>query len=387
MRILYVGHTRFPTEKAHGKQIAEVCSAMATLGHTVTLVTPTVRTPITESPFRYYDIPENFTWVKLRCFDALHARLIPRPLAFAFSMWSYRRALRKHLQSASADILYCRAHVILPTLLKRNISTVIELHTLPQFGKKSFKRHCNGCVRVVALTSPMRRMLLIMGVDAARIMVEGDGVRTSFVNQPPSVQIVEERFRLQPVIGYVGSLIARNTLEKGVSVIIEAFALLKQRGMTFRGLIVGGPQSWKERYEKQAYHAGLDARDVVFTGHMPARDVPSIFLSADILVYPAPATQHPYFLRDTSPLKIFEYMAAMRPIITADLPPVRDILSEQSAWFFAPGDAEGLAAHIRYILLHPAEAHAKLIAAGALIPLHTWEKRMERILDLPHAVA
>ena len=226
---------------------------------------------------------------------------------------------------------------------------------------------------------------MVGGVDAAGVMVEGDGVRSSSVNPLPSVHVFEERFRLQPVIGYVGSLVARNTLEKGVRILIDAFAMLKQQGIPFRGLIVGGPKSWKERYERDAHHAGLSAEDIVFTGHMPAREVPSLMLSADILVYPAPATNHPYFQRDTSPLKLFEYMASMRPIITADLPPVRDILSEQSAWFFSPGDAEGLAAQIQYILLHPAEAHAKVVAAGMLIPLHTWEKRMERILHIENA--
>src|SRR3989344_1032524 len=382
MRILYIGHTRFPTEKAHGKQIAEVCSAMAALGHVVTLVTPTVRTPITESPFLYYNLPENFTWVKLTCFDALQARFVPRALAFLVGMWSYRRALKTYLRTAEADLLYCRSHVVLPMLLLKNIPTIIELHTLPRSRVRLFSQYCNRCVRVVALTSPMRRMLLIMGVDSSRILVEGDGVRSSSLSALPSLATFEERFQLQPVIGYVGSLVARNTLEKGVNVLIDAFVLLKQRGIPFRGLIVGGPESWKTRYEKEAHRKGLDVRVFLFTGHMPARDIPPLTLSADILVYPAPATQHPYFLRDTSPLKLFEYMAAMRPIITADLPPVRDILTETEAYFFPPGDAEGLADRIQYILLHAAETHAKVANAGSLVPLHTWEKRMERILQL-----
>jgi hypothetical protein len=74
MRIAYVTHTRFPTEKAHGGQIASVCHALSELGHTVTLFQPTVWNAITQDPYKYYGLPESFFYsavTALRCTEGI----------------------------------------------------------------------------------------------------------------------------------------------------------------------------------------------------------------------------------------------------------------------------------------------------------------------------
>ncbi len=386
MKILYVGHTRFPTEKAHGRQIAEVCGAMAGLGHAVTLVTPGVRTPITETPFTYYGIPQNFSWKRTESFDALHHPFIPQFLAFMIGIHSFRRTLRSFLSGNQFDLLYCRSHVVLPVLLASKIPTIIELHTLPHSGKRSFVNLCNRCARVVCLTTPMRDELVSLGVHADHIVVEGDAVRFSELRSVPPLTELKERFVSSPVIGYVGSLVARNSLEKGVGELIRAFAIMKGWGISFRGLIVGGPDSWKKRYEEDAGRLGLSGDIIIFTGHVPASSVSSFLQKCDLLVYPAPASRHPYFLRDTSPLKIFEYMAAGKPIVTADLPPIHDVLDSTTATFFRPGDPKDLAESIRRVLAEPDVSHAKAARARARVEQHTWERRMERILaTVPHS--
>src|SRR3989344_5204744 len=375
MRILYVGHTRFPTEKAHGKQIAEVCSAMAAIGHEVTLVTSGVYTPIKESPFQYYGIPENFRWEKLQSFDALHHPLIPQPLAFMLGMWSYRKALRSYLQNHHFDLLYCRSQAVLSVLLGSGMPSVIELHTLPGTMRKDFLRSCNRCARVVCLTSPMRQELFSAGVSSDRVIVEGDAVRADLLIQNHSNVTISK----VPVIGYVGSLVARNSLEKGVNVLIDALSILRKKGVSIRGLIAGGPKSWQEKYEEKSEKLGISSH-VSFLGHIPSSRVPEILSQCDILVYPAPRNFHPYFLRDTSPLKIFEYMASGIPIVTADLPPIHDILDETMATFCKPGDSEDLARAIEYVMNHRDEAKQKADTAKNRVKEHTWEKRMERIL-------
>ena len=81
-----------------------------------------------------------------------------------------------------------------------------------------------------------------------------------------------------------------------------------------------------------------------------------------------------------SPLKMFEYMAAGRPIVTSDLPTVRDVLSEKEAFFCIPGDAQSFQAAVRTVLEDRAEADRRTAAALSLVKEHIWEKRMARIL-------
>lgn len=379
MRILYVGHTRFPTEKAHGKQIAEVCSAMALLGHEVTLVTPTVHTPIDETPFAYYGVPEIFTWRQLKSFDALHNFLVPQSIAFMLGMWSYRRALRRSLKKYTFDLLYCRSQAVLSVLLHSKMPTMIELHTLPKAVRKDFIKDCNRCLRVVCLTAPMREELIFFGVDPHRMILEGDAVRSDVLADRKALSEEKPKLSRTRVIGYVGSFVARNTLEKGVNVLLVAISILHKKDMNVQCLIAGGPKSWQKKYEKLAEK--LDISSIIsFMGHVPALKVPILLSQCDILVYPAPASNHPYFLRDTSPLKIFEYMASGKPIVAADLPPIRDILDETCTAFSTPGDAEDLARALEYVIADPVAALKRALTARKRVEEHTWEKRMQRIL-------
>src|SRR3989344_1147602 len=165
MRITYVTHTRFPTEKAHGYQVAQVCHAIAALDHEVTLVTPTVGAVPLESAFSFYGIPESFRIVRLQQFDALSSAFVPGHLAFAVAMLSYRSALKKFFATFPADILYVRSPVLLPALLDTKIPIILELHTLPRFFKRRFVRMANRCRLTICLTRAMRDELLSWGCD------------------------------------------------------------------------------------------------------------------------------------------------------------------------------------------------------------------------------
>ncbi len=57
MRILYLADIRFPLERANGIQTMETCHALASRGHTVTLVVrPDTQSPARD-PFAYYALP------------------------------------------------------------------------------------------------------------------------------------------------------------------------------------------------------------------------------------------------------------------------------------------------------------------------------------------
>ena len=74
-------------------------------------------------------------------------------------------------------------------------------------------------------------------------------------------------------------------------------------------------------------------------------------------------------------------MAAKKPIVAADLPPLRDILSEETAYLCIPGDPQSLADAILQVFGHPEEAQKKAEKAWVKVQEHTWKKRMTRILQ------
>jgi glycosyltransferase involved in cell wall biosynthesis len=388
MRIAYVNHGRFPTEKAYGFQIAQVCDALTDLGHQVTLLNPVFKNTITESAQDYYGLRHPLRVEPVKHYDAFQSRVVPGSLGFIVSMHSYARALRKRLAPKQFDLFYVRSPLIVSGLIKTGIPLALELHALPRFAHRRFVHIVNQCERIICLTTPMRDEIVSWGVHPGKVIVEGDAVDLRRFQNLPDLHTSKTDWELpvdRTVIGYVGSLATRETLEKGVRELVQSMAGLgtptPERPFLW---IVGGPEKWQKTYEQVARQS-LNPHEYRFQGRIDASSVPSAIAACDICVYPSPKTDHPYFLRDTSPLKLFEYLAAAKPIICADLPPVRDIVDEKSVKFFRPGDVDSLRAAIENVLQHPAEAAARAAEGKRIVQKHSWEKRMERILaTLPH---
>ncbi len=383
MRITYVTHTRFPTEKAHGYQIAQVCHALTELGNTVTVLHPTVKNAITKSAAEYYGMKPTFKTAQIRHFDALNAKFLPGFLGFAIGIrFSFNRALRKFLKTHRTDLFYIRSHVLLASLLKTNVPVLLELHTLPRRGKRRFVRLANRTQKIVCLTSPMRTALIAMGVTASRITVEPDGVDLARFQTLPNLKEARAHQidlpRDAEVIGYAGGLTALNTLDKGVSVLLGALKRMKAHPRAIL-LLAGGSKQEVERMRGRARDLQIEDR-VIFRGHMRSKEIPALLAACDVLVYPAPASDHPYFRRDTSPLKILEYLAAERPVVCADLPPLRDIVDDTVVTFATAGEEVSFAHWVTWVLDHPKEAVTKALAGKKRVERFSWEKRMKRIL-------
>ncbi len=383
MKIAYVSHTRFPNQKAHGHQIARVCEALITLGHEVTLVAPDVHNPVRKDHVEYYDLKTAFHADHLPTFDALHSRAIPGRFAFAFTMHSYRGSLREYFADRSFDLLYARSPQVVGVLVKTGIPVLLELHTLPSIGRSRFVALCNKCRRIVCLTSPMRDQLVSWGVRKNIVIVEGDAVDLARFATLPSPKKARHHFGVpegRPVVGYVGSLVTMDHIGKGVDVLLQAAAILRSSNTPVFVFVVGGPEEYIAKLRVLVIDAGLRDDDVFFYGPVATALVPDAIAACDICVYPAPTSNKPYFLRDTSPLKLFEYLAAGRPVVCADLPPLHDVFSKDIVRFCHPGSAASLAGGISDVLEHPKEALDRVERGRKIVKEHTWEKRMARIL-------
>ncbi|MDT8267847.1 glycosyltransferase, partial [Roseomonas sp. DSM 102946] len=81
-------------------------------------------------------------------------------------------------------------------------------------------------------------------------------------------------------------------------------------------------------------------------------------------------------------LKLFEYMAAGKPILVSDIPALREILADGgTALLLPPGDVAAWAAAARALLADPARAAALGARARAvLLETYTWDARAAHIL-------
>ncbi|MFH1671001.1 MAG: glycosyltransferase family 4 protein [Patescibacteria group bacterium] len=379
MRITYIVHSRFPVEKAHGLQIAAVCRVLTEIGHDVTIVAPQTKNYIHERVHDYYGLPGSVKFVRTDNFDALGKWWIPGALWMVVTMYFYKCALKKFLNSHQSDLLYTRSPLLLSVLLKSQIPVVLELHTLPNKFQTRFSELCNQCKRIVCLTTPMRDELVELGADSAKIIVEGDGVEYELYQELPLRDGARNEWKLpvnRPIVGYIGSLVTYDAIEKGVPELLRALKELK--GKNVFGWIVGGPRDWQQAYRELAASLGLTDNDVRFEGRVEQFNVSSCIAACDVCVYPAPASKHPYFQRDTSPLKLLEYLAAGKPVVCADIPPVRDVVDESIVEFCEPGNAQSLADGLVKVLSQ--NNNVRIQKGKEKARYFDWKARMKRVL-------
>jgi glycosyltransferase involved in cell wall biosynthesis len=220
----------------------------------------------------------------------------------------------------------------------------------------------------VTITAALSRMLQEKFGNRTHTAVVPDGVRVS--SRPDDLQEPDT----PAVVGYAGHLYPW----KGVDLLLDAIAQTAHAS----ALIVGGhdAEGDRGRLEALADALGISAR-VTFTGHVAPSGVPALLRRATILALPNPASAISTLF--TSPLKLFEYMAAGRAIVASDLPAIREVLRhEVNALLVTPGDSAALARGIDR-LLGDSQLAAKL-ARNALndVDDYTWSRRAERLETL-----
>jgi glycosyltransferase involved in cell wall biosynthesis len=177
-----------------------------------------------------------------------------------------------------------------------------------------------------------------------------------------------------PQIGYVGHLYPG----KGMEMAAALAALLPECDVHAVGGTEGDLSLWRERC------AGLP--NLYLHGFVPHGRVPAHLARFDLLLAQPGARVSSAAGREIgrwmSPLKVFEYMAAGKPILASDIPALREILRHgETALLLPPGEPETWAAAARALLRDPGRAAALgARARAAFLAEYTWDARAARIL-------
>lgn len=373
MKLVYVSNSKLPTNSAHGLQVMQMCSAFADVGLEVQLIVPARAGTVPQDPFDYYGIKKNFKITKLPCVDFLH--LSGNKFIFLLQLSSFLAASRLYLFFRRYDFIYSRESVV--SLLFRR--AILEIHSLPKNYGKFYISALKSARALIVLTSFIKERMVKSGINAQNILVASDAVNLEKFNIDISKSDARKKLNLpldKKLVGYVGMLRTLG-MEKGIDVAIDAFSAIKDRADVSLVLVGGFPEDIAY-YRDAAKTSGISDR-VIFTGMVRHDSVPEYLKAFDILIAPFPETEHYNFYM--SPLKIFEYMASNRPIISTHLPSLKEVLNPLNSVLVSPGSARELGMAILDIL--DDENFSKKIAGQALRDVHgyTWIKRAERISD------
>jgi glycosyltransferase involved in cell wall biosynthesis len=176
------------------------------------------------------------------------------------------------------------------------------------------------------------------------------------------------------LLGYVGRFEPLG-YDKGIGFLLAVLPSLQPETKL---VLVGGSPGEVARYRSVISQLGLEAR-VTIVSHVRPELVPRYLKACDILVYTPPSGSI-FFEKETSPMKVYEYMAAKRPIIISDLPTTRAILGPHDAYFIAPGDQDAFRNAVELIRNNPHAAQDAVASAFAKVASNTWDARVARII-------
>lgn len=364
MRILYAAAIRLPTEKAHGAQIMHTCEALARVGATVDLATPGRATDVSESPFAYYGVTENFTLSALSVPDWFTSGRFGFVAATILFAWRVAR----HTRITHPDVVYSRDKIVLLalTFFSPRTRCVWEVHGHePTWVVRRFATRFD----VVTITAGIKEDLVECGVASKRVTVAPDGVDLAPFARAESRVAARTRLGLpqdKNIVMYIGRLDGW----KGMETLLEASRLLPHDTQV---VVIGG---------EDEHVRSLEAvyPQVRFLGYHPYARVADNEAAADVLVLPNTA-RDVTSMRFTSPLKLFTYMASGKPLVASDLPSLREVLSEQNAFLVTPDDASALASGIQEALQNEVEAGRRAQNAHRDVEQYTWETRATKILQ------
>jgi glycosyltransferase involved in cell wall biosynthesis len=361
MRFIYVANIRLPTEKAHGVQIMKTCEALARQGARVTLVVPARRTPLSKDPFTYYGVEPLFTIVRLPVIDLI---ALGR-MGFWLESLSFSIFALGYVLTRPADIFYSRDELPLFLISFFRNNTVWESHG----GRLNFliRRLLRICSGIVVITKGLEEFYALR--TKLGILIAPDGIDANSFENPESKEAARARLGL-PFDKKIALYVGRLDGWKGTDTLFEAARLLPS---DIQIVAIGGEErqveALKDRYP-----------GVLFLGFRPYRELANNQAAADMLVLPNTGKDETS-VRFTSPLKLFSYMAAGKPILASDLPSLREILSEKNAEFFVPDDPRSLAQAMENLFDNEERMRRIALQAKAEISHYTWDARATRILS------
>lgn len=373
-KIYYVVNARLPTEKAHGIQIAKMCEALIAAGADVELIVPRRRT-VSEDMREFYNLDTVLPLRRLPALDCYAWGIIGFWIGSLSFMCAYaaffflqrlRGGGRNRMMIYTTDIDQFSFSFI-PLL---GIPYMVEMHDAKPWSIRFwlFLRRAAG---VVVINKIIREEIAaVFSIEAKEIAVHPNGIDAAFFSQGVSRADARTALRI-PRDGAIAMYAGKCYPWKGLDALVIAAAA----SPSVHFYLAGGTR------DELATAAGVGAisANITAVGHQPYRMIPVWLAAADILILTG-TRRNNYSYLHTSPMKIFEYMAAGRPMVVPDTPAVREVVSEREAFFYTPDDGIDLANKIRYVFAHLDEAAIRAAAATVAVRRFSWQLRADAIM-------
>ena len=367
MKIVAIAGSQIPSDTANSLQVMKACNALVQLGHDLTLIVPDFDLrPSTFDLRQQYGLQTDFHIEWLASFNR---RL------FTWQAVQHARRLKP-------DLIYSWMIQSAVFALLNKFPSVFEIHIQPS-GKLGPTWHrafatLRGRKRLASITQALVDLLERkhdIHFNADEVVITPNGVDMERFASLADPVTARQKLSLSsiPTVMCTGHLYAG----RGADLFLALAKEIPQAHFVWVGGRPEDIETWKGRAQ---------SNNLTFTGFIPNQELPLYQSAADILLMPySRSIMGSSGTADSasvaSPMKMFEYMAAGRAILTADLPVIREVLDEKSAAFCEPDDIGKWKVEIERLLDDEPRRLELGRNARQGVESYTWLARAEKIID------
>lgn len=367
-KIVYVSNVSVPSNSASSVHVMKMCEAFKKIGVDITLVVPNhYNREKHKEPdiFSFYGIKESFP-VKRMKFIRKNVKGIREII---YSVFATLYAVGKR-----PDVIMTRKIMVARIAAMLGFPYILELHASTEPRRYSLAKTLQSkhMKKLIVISEALKVYIMEKyHIAEEKIVVLADAVSlTSFENLDTTLSLEQENLKL----AYVGSLFPG----KGIETIVRLAAADKKNQYDIYG--ERGPL---EQWKSLAKEIGSN---VNFRGQIENARVPETLMQYDVLLMPYSNKVEVYGEELTnwmSPLKMFEYMASGRVILSSNLPVIREILTDRwNAYLVEPDNVQAWLETVHEV--ETDREKAKEIAKHALcdVKQYTWDERAKRVSEL-----
>lgn len=324
MRIAVITNSRIPSLTANSIQAMKVTQALMQNGHEIRMFAPReTETASRETLLAHYG---------LRLVPDLELLPSERPLKRFDFIFHAQRAVKRF----NADLIYTWLPQSAVLALWLGYPVVLEMHAdvagrmgawwLRQFWKAKGRKLMT--VTTSALRNALERSTNLKFKDEA-LLVAPNGVELERYDGLPSPDEARHQLNLPagPTVGFTGHIYPG----RGADLLFE----LAKQMPNVNFLWVGGTPELVTFWQNKLTEANMT--NVTMTGFVKHESIPLYQAASDVLLMPysksISASSGQDIAEVINPMKMFEYMAAGRAIVCADLDVIREVLTEGNAIF------------------------------------------------------
>ncbi len=372
MKIALITNSRIPSLTANSIQAMKVAQALMQLGHDLRMYAPAEVEPAThESLLTHYGL-------------RLSPRLELLPSIKRLKRFDFIFHAQRAAKNFGAELIYTWLPQSAVLGLWSGYSVVLEMHAdnsgklgawwMRQFWKSNGRKVMT--VTTSALRNALERSTKLQFKDEA-VLLAPNGVELEKYDGLPNP--VEARHQLNLPEGLTVGFTGHIYPGRGADLL---FALAKEMPQV-NFLWVGGTPELVEFWRGKLIEAKMT--NVTMTGFVKHESIPFYQAAADILLMPysrsIEASSGQDIAEVINPMKMFEYMAAGRAIVSADLPSIREVLNAGSAVLVEAGNFGKWKLEIESLLAHEPRRLALGAQARKDVERLTWVKREERVME------